>query len=506
MNNTWTGLQTFSSTVGAKLQRTGTPLGDRTDKLENIGGNLYFNGVVLASSSSAGTVTSVGLSVPAILSVSGSPVTASGTLAVTLATQNANKVWAGPSSGGDAAPTFRALVAADLPGLSGTYLTASSTATLTNKSGNISQWTNDSVYITSSVATLSSLTSIGTITTGAWHGTVVAGQYGGTGVANTGRTVTLAGNITTAADLITSGANSLTFTTTGATNVTLPTTGTLATTAATTLSSLASVGTITTGVWSGTAVGATKGGTGQTVYAVGDILYASTTTVLSKLADIATGNVLISGGVGVAPSYGKVALASAVSGTLPSANGGTGVSTAAITDGQILIGKTADHTLNVAAITGTANQVVVTNGGGTIGLSLPQSIATASTPQWARIGLGTGAGSSAVITTTGQFDLGFLNDGNCGASDTVDWDAGQIHKSTLTAATCTYTFSNPVAGAIYTLLVIQDGTGGRLVTWPASVKWPAATAPTLTATASKIDRCQFTWDGTSYLGSCTLNF
>lgn len=41
---------------------------------------------------------------------------------------------------------------------------------------------------------------------------------------------------------------------------------------------------------------ATKGGTGQTSYAVGDLLYASTTTALSKLADVATGNALISGG------------------------------------------------------------------------------------------------------------------------------------------------------------------------------------------------------------------
>jgi hypothetical protein len=51
---------------------------------------------------------------------------------------------------------------------------------------------------------------------------------------------------------------------------------------------------------------ATKGGTGQTSYAVGDLLYADTTTTLAKLPDVATGSVLISGGVGVAPSWGKV--------------------------------------------------------------------------------------------------------------------------------------------------------------------------------------------------------
>lgn len=70
-------------------------------------------------------------------------------------------------------------------------------------------------------------------------------------------------------------------------------------------------------------VPATAGGTGQTVYAVGDILYANTATTLAKLADVATGNALISGGIGVAPSWGKIGLTTHVSGTLPIANGGT---------------------------------------------------------------------------------------------------------------------------------------------------------------------------------------
>jgi hypothetical protein len=75
-------------------------------------------------------------------------------------------------------------------------------------------------------------------------------------------------------------------------------------------------------------VPATAGGTGQTSYAVGDILFANTTTSLAKLADVATGNALISGGVGVAPAYGKIGLTTHVSGTLPVANGGTGTATA----------------------------------------------------------------------------------------------------------------------------------------------------------------------------------
>jgi len=60
-------------------------------------------------------VTSVGLSLPAIFSVSGSPVTGSGTITATLANENANAVFAGPSSGSAAAPTFRTLTVVDLP-------------------------------------------------------------------------------------------------------------------------------------------------------------------------------------------------------------------------------------------------------------------------------------------------------------------------------------------------------------------------------------------------------
>ncbi|CAB5219436.1 hypothetical protein UFOVP229_72 [uncultured Caudovirales phage] len=66
------------------------------------------------------------------------------------------------------------------------------------------------------------------------------------------------------------------------------------------------------------------GGTNLSAYTIGDILYASGSTVLSTLADVATGNVLLSGGVGAAPAYGKVGLTTHVSGVLPIGSGGTG--------------------------------------------------------------------------------------------------------------------------------------------------------------------------------------
>jgi hypothetical protein len=79
----------------------------------------------------------------------------------------------------------------------------------------------------------------------------------------------------------------------------------------------------TTASWG--AIGVAGGGTGLSTYTVGDLLYASGASALSTLAGVASGNALISGGVGTAPSWGKVGLTTHVSGILPVANGGTGV-------------------------------------------------------------------------------------------------------------------------------------------------------------------------------------
>jgi hypothetical protein len=115
---------------------------------------------------------------------------------------------------------------------------------------------------------------------------------------------------------------------------------------------------------------ANAGGTGQTSFAIGDLLYADTTSTLAKLADVATGNALISGGVGVAPSYGKIGLTTHVSGVLPVANGGTNASTASITSfnnitGYSAAGATGTTSTNLVfsaspTFTGTANVAALT--------------------------------------------------------------------------------------------------------------------------------------------------
>lgn len=130
-------------------------------------------------------------------------------------------------------------------------------------------------------------------------------------------------------------------------------------------SSLTSVGTITTGTWSATAIAADKGGTGQTSYTTGDLLYASSSTALAKLAGVATGNALISGGTGTAPSWGKIGLDTHISGTLGVANGGTGVTTSTGT-GNVVLSESPTFTGTITA--GTINASTLNSTGADITL------------------------------------------------------------------------------------------------------------------------------------------
>lgn len=109
------------SQAGIQWQDEGIALGTSgtVDTVNFVGSAVAAtrvgNVVTCTVTAGTGTVTSVALSMPAIFTVSGSPVTTTGTLTATLANQSANTVWAGPTTGAAAAPTFRALVVADLP-------------------------------------------------------------------------------------------------------------------------------------------------------------------------------------------------------------------------------------------------------------------------------------------------------------------------------------------------------------------------------------------------------
>jgi hypothetical protein len=83
-----------------------------------------------------------------------------------------------------------------------------------------------------------------------------------------------------------------------------------------------------------------------------------------------------------------------------------------------------------------------------------------------------------------------------GATIAVNWSQSNIQSVTL-GGNRTFTFSNPVDGARYILIIKQDGTGSRTATWPGTVRWPGGTAPTLTTTASKTDYITFIYNGVS---------
>lgn len=96
-----------------------------TDRIEFYNGSAWVK-LAHYDEISAGSVTSVGLAFDTaagnVFGVTGSPVTSTGDITLTLDTQSPNYIFAGPASGGSsAAPAFRALVAADIPSLSSVY-------------------------------------------------------------------------------------------------------------------------------------------------------------------------------------------------------------------------------------------------------------------------------------------------------------------------------------------------------------------------------------------------
>ena len=119
---------------------------------------------------------------------------------------------------------------------------------------------------------------------------------------------------------------------------------------------ITTLGTISTGTWSATAIGATKGGTGQTTYATGDLIYSSAADTLSKLTKpAATTSFLQMTSAGV-PSWQT---------TIPATAGGTG-STAAFTSGALVYASSTSvlTTGTVFGITSnsTVNSVKITTG------------------------------------------------------------------------------------------------------------------------------------------------
>ena len=87
---------------------------------------------------------------------------------------------------------------------------------------------------------------------------------------------------------------------------------------------------------------------------------------------------------------------------------------------------------------------------------------------------------------------------NSSTAITLALTNGTVQIITLTG-TATITMPTAVSGKSF-MLLLKTGAGGYTVTW-STVQWPSGTAPTLTSTASKMDKFVFTSDGTNWYGS-----
>jgi hypothetical protein len=89
---------------------------------------------------------------------------------------------------------------------------------------------------------------------------------------------------------------------------------------------------------------------------------------------------------------------------------------------------------------------------------------------------------------------------NSSSAYTVNIDAATILVLTLNSASVTLIFPSPAAGKSF-VMMIRWSTAAATITWPATVKWPNATAPVLTGMVTKSDNIGFWSDGTNWYGS-----
>lgn len=256
------------------------------------------------------------------------------------------------------------------------------------------------------------------------------------------------------------------------------------------------------------ALGVAYGGTGQnsnlTQYGV---VYGSTTTAMASTA-AGTSTQVLHGNASGAPTWGAVSLSADVSGTLPVANGGTGQSSA-LTQYGVVYGSATTAMASTAAGTSTQVLHGNASGAPTWGAVSLSADVTGTLPT-ANGGTGLAsftanrvfyASSSSVVAQSANltFDGSSLTVSGSAATPpvavtfsatamTVNCVLSNVFTTTFTAnVTVAPTISNPQDGQTINWFITQDATGGRTMTWPTSFKWPGGSAGVLSTGANAVD-------------------
>ena len=216
-------------------------------------------------------------------------------------------------------------------------------------------------------------------------------------------------------------------------------------TSTTNFSSVSGVGisnsVITTGVWSGTAISAIKGGTGIVSYTTGDILYASSSSTLGSIAAGTAGSVLTSAGAGSTPYWAAATVGSATGLTLNGLTAATQFFATSISGSGFTIGSTGStHTFYVA-LAGNASTGLISSASQTIfGLKTFGS------------GLAITSGTASTNTTTGAFTVA----GGVGITGQLSINTVAL-GSTGVSITPSIVFTG-TAGTVITMSVLSDTT------------------------------------------------
>lgn len=149
---------------------------------------------------------------------------------------------------------------------------------------------------------------------------------------------------------------------------------------------------------------------------------------------------------------------------------------------------------------------------GTTGITTPADTVTGNATVGGTLGVTGATALSSTLGVTGNTTLGSYSEtvvaiGTVTTTNTLTLAVGTVQTATLTASTaCTFTMPAATAGKSFILLLKQAATTGNGTATFTSVKWNSAGAPTITATAGKMDILTFVSDGTNWYGSASQGY